>query len=344
MDFDLNTLGCGSDTPIFAPIPNDIFERISHGLIRDDITETVIDYTVCSDCKIQMCIDDHENSYYCPSCSRICRLVGTGKDPEEYSRKSSLSRRRGVYTANSDNSKAQIRQTCSQLINYDHANVNGIKIQHNILYRVAVIYNTIQRAFANTDSKFIHRSRPHAEILGNLIYYECIRAGVPRKKRDIAMFMMMPDEGISRGCDILQNLYAEGIIDLPFDKETTEDITEKYLTILQLDKNQDDYQRYKGFVIDLIHLANRQKLGLNSLNSSKVVGAIWILVQYAKLPISVADIEQKCDKIRKNTFSGFSKIITSEILKFIDVFHKYNIPHGYEGRLKRVAKPLNVVA
>jgi hypothetical protein len=301
-----------------------------------------------------MLLNETDNTYCCMECNRISRIVGSMRDQSDDT--GGYSSRRGNFANGQDHSRAQIKQTFEQLLLFNEK-YKGVKIPREILLRAATDYNNIQVAKAekyeqarfgittdengvpvvakqpnpNDDKKFVRRSYARYEILGALIYYGCITAKIPRKKRDIAEFMQLLDEGLSRGEDELKNFHADGIIVLPIDQETTTSYVERYLELLKLDHEE----RYKFFVIELVKEANRCHIGMNSIDSSKVVGAIWTLVQRIDTTITITDIETKCDGIRKNTFSHFSKAIDANILSFIDVFEKYGIKHGYEGRLKK---------
>jgi transcription initiation factor TFIIIB Brf1 subunit/transcription initiation factor TFIIB len=186
-------------------------------------------------------------------------------------------------------------------------------------------YNDIQKILINTpdgEKKFVKRGDIKDEVLGKLIKYECDRAGIARMDKEIAEFMRLPSAGLSRGESILRQLHNQGKIELPINIDPTEGFIERYLESLDINK-----PHYKDFIAELIQVANTIGVGLRSIANSKVVGAIWVLVQKEKLPITLNELDKKCN-IRRNTFLKFSTAITDKIHKFVDVFEKYNIPHG----------------
>jgi transcription initiation factor TFIIIB Brf1 subunit/transcription initiation factor TFIIB len=127
----------------------------------------------------------------------------------------------------------------------------------------------------------VRRGNIKDEVLAGLIYFECIRASIVRKKKDIALFMKLPTNGFSRGEDILRNLQAEGKIDIPVDEEPIEGFVDRYLEELNLDN-----PNYIKFIVELVDESERRKIGMNSQLSSKAVGALWIIITQCGLNIS----------------------------------------------------------
>jgi hypothetical protein len=105
---------------------------------------------------------------------------------------------------------------------------------------------------------------------------------------------------------------------------------ERYLEVLGIDN-----ERYYAFILALIDRAIKKNIGMSSVMSSKIVGAIWILVQREKLPIDANMIQDRCDNIKKNTWTRFSDAITNNILKFYDIFAEHKIETGIKGRVVR---------
>jgi len=320
----------------FSALSLDEFEKMSQATVNTQIGCT----NICEDCNINMAFNEFEHIYYCPNCNRINRLIGGSREQAEYDEKGQKFVTRRGFMQTQDHSKIQIKQTYEKLLKLNEK-YTGVKIPVNILHRAATSYNDIQSTFADFGEKFVRRSDSSDVILGALIYYECIRAGNTRKKRDIATFCALREDGLSSGEDILKDFHARGIINIPIDTSTTRSYAERYLAILHLDNYEEQKKagkHYADFVEDLVNMSIECKIGMRSVDSSKVVGAIWILIQHEKLNISINDVELACDNTRKNTFTNFSKCITENILQFIDVFEKNGIKHGYEGRLTKIKK------
>jgi hypothetical protein len=253
---------------------------------------------------------------------------------------------RRVYSVGSDYSRAQRKSILDQLVNNNSAYA-GPKIPHDVLVKSATKYNEIQKLRFDIENElgevaetkgFVKRGNIKNEILGALVFFMCIDAGVSRKKKDIAIFMQLPTNGISRGEDILRVLHNKGKIKIPLNNETSEHYVDRYLEALGYMPDNENYERYKDFIMDLVTASRKKKVGMNSIMSSKIVGGIWILAQREKLTIDANTIQDKCDGIKKNTWMRYTNQIMENITKFIDVFDMYNIDHGLRGRVvKRVS-------
>lgn len=156
--------------------------------------------------------------------------------------------------------------------------------------------------------------------------------------------MKLGSNGISRGENVVRVLHIQNKINIPINYESNEDLIIRYLDALglyELDQTGEltkQTTNFVNFVIDLVNMADLKHFGATSISSSKISGAIYILIQKMNLDIKNEAICKACDNIRVTTFSKFSKIILDEIniLSFISVFEKNNIPHGC--RIKKKVK------
>lgn len=292
-----------------------------------------IDATICPDCNEQMTIND-EYEFVCVECGAVNKIDG-----EISNRMPTLRFNSGLKISNGNNSRVihiqsdysetQRRQTYNHLIQLNNQ-YNGFKYPKNILRDVAEEYNKIQQhIFINAEgkeTKFVKRGNVKDEILGALLYYKCVTENMTRKRKDIAEFMKLPNNGISSGEETLSTLNATGVISIPVNVNPCESYTELYLERLELDP-----KLYKDFIVELIGRAVELNVGMSSIMNSKVIGTIWLIVQKQKLKIPYTEIETKCDGIKKNTFMKFTNNIEKNIIRFIDIFVKYNINHGLIG-------------
>jgi ribosomal protein S27AE len=322
----------------------------------DEIIKTVeqnqIDtkFNYCPECNIPM--SPSSEGYECSKCHIVEQILGEVKDCSQESsgviKMCYKSGNKSTFTSVPDNSKSQKKQIQDQLYKLNEV-YQGHKIPKNILESAADGYNGIQRLIIDKydsmgqlcgQKKFVKRGNIKNETLGAWLYYSCVNAGLSRKKKDVADFMQLPSNGISRGDDILRTLHNEGKITIPIHAEPSADFAYRYLDALGLIKMVDDTDEitkqskdYCGFIEELVRVSENKKIATNSVHSSKIVGAIWVIVCHQKLPFTTVQIEEACDKIRKNTFTRFSKEIESNILKFIDVFIKYGIDHGIKNKI-----------
>jgi len=289
-------------------------------------------YNYCDDCNIPMIHNASE--YQCGQCNQSKPFYDMFKDYSDTSNRSiriTTGTNKGrFYNITNDYSKTQMKSIMDQL-NQKQSEYSGPAFPHNILLAAAVKYNEIQK-FITEDSidehgnvcgqkKFVRRGNIRDETLAGLIYFEGIREHLVRKKRDVAEFMKLHTCGFSRGEDILRSLHAEGKIDIPVDEEPIDGYIDRYMEALNLDKPS-----YVGFVTDIVNLSEQRKVGMSSQLSSKIVGAIWILIQRCKLGISSDKLEKATDNTKRNTFIKFYNVVNTNIKLFVGIFNKYNVP------------------
>lgn len=315
----------------FAMIDSKVFDQFSE--IKPD-DSLVLQYNYCPDCKIPMILAGSE--YQCDHCGQVQQYVADGcKDHDEAVTSSiriSTGPNKGrFYNVSGDYTRTQKKAILDQLLQ-NQTGFTGNAFPLNVLNEVASQYNKIQRLITEDDfdengkvrgqKKFVRRGNIKDEVLAGLIYFECIREKLVRKKKDIALFMKLPTNGFSRGEDILRNLQAECKLDIPVDEEPIEGFVDRYLDDLNLDN-----PNYSKFIIDLVNESEIRKIGMNSQISSKVVGAIWILICQCKLNITSQRLEKAADSTKKNTFTKFQRVVFDNISTFAPIFVRYGIPY-----------------
>lgn len=291
-------------------------------------------YNFCPDCQIPMILAGSD--YQCEVCGRVQPFSGEGyKDTEEIV-SGSIRITTGVnkgrfHNISGDYTKTQMKIILDQLLQ-NQIGYTGAAFQLNVLNAAATQYNRIQKYITEDDldengkvrgqKKFVRRGNIKDETLAGLIYFEGIREKLVRKKRDIAIFMKLPTYGFSRGEDILRNLQAEGKIDIPVDEEPIEGYVDRYMDGLGLDN-----PTYPKFVIDLVQESEDRKIGMNSQLSSKIVGAIWVLIDKCRLNITSVALEKATDNTKRNTFTKFYNVVLNNINVFAHIFIKHGIPY-----------------
>lgn len=280
---------------------------------------------ICKLCAVAMVVE-FNGEQKCPECGLI-EHVGAlqdfdGKDISGYTTNSSGFR--SYYSTNNNYARKQEKDILGQLEELALV-YKGPAIPHHIRVTAGQWYNDIQKILIDTpdgERKFVKRGDIKDEVLGKLIKYECDRAGIARMDSEIAKFMRLPCGGLSRGESILRDLHMNGKIELPINMDPTSGFITRYLDCLML-----DVAKYKPFLEELIKRANTIGVGLRSISSSKVVGAIWVLVQKEKLPITSNDLDKKCD-VKQNTFKKFSEAVLVRLHRFVDIFEAHGVNHG----------------
>ena len=308
-------------------ISDHIFEKMINDS-TDEISENN-SYNYCSDCSVDMELTMF--GFECPECGMRRQVTGNYKDCCDDSIGTiRVSNGRNLYYNLTPNySKTQRKQILDQL--YENNRLyKGEKFPNDLLIKVANEYNEIQKIIfdENNKKKFVKRGDIKDEILGALIKYECMKEHIPRKNKAICEFMRLSSSGISRGESILRNLYLDGKVDILVNLEPNNDYVDVYMKRLKITN-----LNYINFVKDLVDECIRRKIGINSMLTSKIAGCIWILIVHESLNITMSQLETAADGIRKNTWIKFSNLVEKNILKFIDIFLKYNIRHGIVGTL-----------
>jgi hypothetical protein len=314
----------------------DIINNISTNASLDDKK-----FNFCVECKTPM--DLMNSTYTCTSCGYTIQYDGNIKDCTNDAipaLKIPINRKgySGYYNIFPDYTRQQKRFVSEQLqTNNNTCEKSTQIIPKNILLRVAEEYNNIQQLLIDytdhngnvSQKKFVKRGDIKDEVLCEITKQLCIEAGVARKHKDIAKFMKLNCDGFSRGANIVRELAESGKLGFTIREETIESFTERYIEALGLDDDNNN----KDFVVALVREANHRKLCVNSQMSSKIVGAIWVLICHKKLDITDKRLEKSADGTKRNTFTKFSDIIENNILAFVDVFLMYNVPTGLKGRL-----------
>lgn len=302
-------------------VSDDMFEMFADGVAFNE-AEEIIHANYCPDCPDTLMIACF-NEYKCPECQRVDSADINGADIKTLMGANTLRRFRGPQ----EYARAQKEVIMRQL--RDNNSNTQSPFPMDILDESASIYNTIQKlmepVYDNTgkivtERKFVHRSDIKDQLLAALIYFVCIDRGVYRKKKDIANFMKLQTGGFSAGENIIRTLHAEKKITLKIGDEPLKGFADRYFGALGIDNDN-----YIQFVVDLVARAEGINIGVNSLPSSKIVGAMWILITSLGLKITASQLETAGDNTKKNTFIKFCKEVQKNISQFNCVFAKYKI-------------------
>lgn len=316
-------------------------------------------------------IDEFSDAFCCPNCGSVLTFMMDGSEcsgcgiiiNKEISAKSTrdssaikvnIGGNRNVFCTVSYHTtqKKYIKEELETL-NENSIKRGGMRIPPNIIEDVAEVFNQMQtvkivnKKKPGEEKKFVIRQKIKYAVLGTILLYKCREHALPYRENNIKRFMGIYG-GLSRGQAIVRYFVFSGKINsLQVNIDTSEDYVDRFLRLLKLMDHSNPIpsersQRYKMFVLSLVKDATAKKVGHDSTVISKIVGTIWLLICRENLNISSAEVETAVQKVRKNTFTRFSKAIDRNILMFIDIFDKYKIPHLVKRRLVRVKNPLYV--
>lgn len=332
------------DGEMFRLVDPDQFERFAMGLAAFDAADAEdqpmgllpgdLPANYCTNCCVPM--EAAGTDYNCTYCglTRHNDVDRSGHETAGSMRLAGADRRRR-YNITNDYTKIQYNTTLRFLLHRQHICINNQEAAHvlmskDILHACAAQYNKVQKLIedhydANGNicgsRRFVRRGNIRSEVLAAILYFEAIRAEKGHKKKDIAIFMGLHTHGFARGEDIVRGLVAEGHLELPVYDEPLKGYAERYLEAL----NMTD-ERYPSFVVKIVERAGQLHICMASQPASKVVGAIWLIIQRCRLDIGSAAVEKAADNTKKNTFVKFYNGVIARQQQFADIFIAHSIP------------------
>ena len=280
-------------------------------------------YLVCDNCGATRPLPENETR----AGSSCTIVVGSGRG-------------RKIYNVPTGNSRGQ-RQ--ADLVNYLRVrNMQAprhLQVPEGILKESAEYYSDLQNTKTDTiidsetgevigEAPWVHRGDVMKEILGAMIYFLAQQKGVIRSKKEIAALLDLSTDGFSRGEDVVRRLISSGSLEgIKVDTEGTLDFAFGYLQRLGLsEKWQVD------FVVEVVEFADFNNWDITNKLSSKVAGAIWMLVLGSSKigrTVSCAEVEKATGGIKKSTFIKIVHTVVANDQRFRHIFEKYNVvmPH-----------------
>lgn len=240
----------------------------------------ITDYKFCDDCNVLM-ESDINNSLTCKICGFIKNISTENGEYEPsmtgYNTNSNFHIPIKCIGANSFQYQKQLRNSTSQYSIVQETNLRrklerlnfrstSIFIPKNIIERVVSQYKLIRE----TDK--IHRGDIFNGIIGSLIYYECLTAGIIRKHKEISDWYGITENDLSKGDKIVRVLEEKKIIQLPIYENNNMKYIESYLKRAGVDIN------YKYFMNKLLDIIEDKKIGNHNARLSTKVSAILFIV------------------------------------------------------------------
>ena len=339
---------------------NDIAElaaTFSDGNSVDDFvsTDTEISYKrqinkrkvpKCEDCNVEMYKSSTE--YICEECGKVEEIVGGNIDiaergssegigdyntssnsaaPVRISGPGSYAYQKKLISSTSNYKKQQKKNSINQISNIMRQ-YDGPKLAQNIIEQSADLYYLVQQFC-------IKRGDVRIGTMAACVYRICKASGLTRKPKEIAEMFGIPQDELSNGEKILDDLYAKGSLGTAndsllenIDYNPSMGIDQYYF---REDSVRDAYlyryfealcipDTYLDFAKNLVRFTCKFKIADSSITSSKCAGTIYILaMKLPHLEIKRDDIEKSCS-ISKSTFSRFSKAV-------IGMLHSTNPNH-----------------
>lgn len=205
-----------------------------------------------------------------------------------------------------------------------NAQSNGKFIPRNVIEEANEMFAKIK------EHGGLYRNSVKKGVISACIYYSCYNNGISQTPIETARLVGIAEKFHSAGDRILRDLNERGIIDLPRKIDPINDYLNRYLELLGIPI------KYKDFIVDLIAIADREKLHIinDSKNNTKCIGAIYVLIDRVpelKKKISKDKIDKECE-ISKTTFIKYYNLVCKYFRKFVPVFIKHGIKMKKEWR------------
>lgn len=306
---------------------------------------------ICPDCNIEMYIST--DGLVCDKCGYIDESLGTTSETtsdvvNSYNTSSDSAApvritgpghykfQKKLVTDTSNYEKTRRKNTIDQMMNTVYQCPGAVPPRH-IIMEAAEMYLSIQK-------HCIKRGDVRRGAMADCIYKICMLRGFIRKPKEIAAMFGIPQNELSNGAKIVDELIACGKIAFKKDIETNlpEHIMSSCLNqYFQSLRIPEDKPKYRHFVERLIKFAGKFGIADSSIISSKCAGAIYVLsIKCPELNITLKAIERDCH-ISKSTFTRFYKAI-SDILdmtpesefdqkmraRLLEIFRKSRISSG----------------
>lgn len=350
----------------FMCYENDDFDSI----LKPDINNLSMSAPYCDECQCEM--SRFELRYVCEQCGYEEEIAGDDTEATmSYYSKGGDAKGESIDSYNtSGQSAAPLRVRGPKAHRYQKklmGSVSNYKVQQkkttvedmkNAVYqsKEAQIPNNVVTAAAemyyNVQQHQIRRGEVRTGTQAACLYRMCIKYGITRKPKEIAAIFGIPQNDLSNGEKILDDLAARGLIESDKKQmffnvtELVDNFIDRYFESLGI---PNDHPDYKPFVARLIQFTTDKHIADSSVPSTKCAGAIYILTARRKeLKIRRDKINTAC-KISKSTFIRYANAVLAALNQTCEtpskdpehykkchicrerqqlrhIFNKYNVP------------------
>jgi hypothetical protein len=342
-----NNLFPNNDDNIELSGPNFLFELIDDNDLNDlnnNKSDNTSDWKLCVNCNVNM--KPVESRYRCSICGVVKDILEYddcyNPSSEQYNTRETTAPLRIVGTDSYRYGRAlvvstapnysitQKRETTKQLYRFNTQN-KGKTFPIIILKETAELFNQIQRL------KVVRRGNGRLGAIAACLDFVCKKNGITKKPKVIADFIGIEESDLSRGDKLLRKLQSEGIIDIPIHHDPISDFIDQYFEKLSI--SGEHTERYKNFIIELIHTASDKNKCTpnNAQQGTKCAGAVYMLGLQLGLQYTRSDIDIVCD-ISKATFVIYYKFLVKNRKALHPIFEKYNIPKLQSLKIKKKGK------
>jgi hypothetical protein len=182
-------------------------------------------------------------------------------------------------------------------------------------------YNKIQQ-------QCVKRSQNKKAIMAACLWQACLIIDFAPSKIEISKFMQLPHKGIARGNNFIRTMISNKQLDI--DPNVDPIYPEIRTLFIQMEFTDDVYKNLHTIIWDIIQIAIKNSIGINSLPRSKVIGTTYIVLKRCQdkvlVPNPPLNTKEFCkNKIRKNTIDRYIGEINSYHSYFVDYYKSVNL-------------------
>jgi hypothetical protein len=194
-----------------------------------------------------------------------------------------------------------------------------IDLYHQLQENVRVIRYDENGKECGSDP-YVRRDPLRSQIIAALLYFVCNASGHARCKSQIISIMKLDGNTFSKGEQEVRKLVKDGYIELDIEATDTniEGVIYSYATIYLTRLNILTPVRCE-FIYRVIQRSKELFIEANRHLISRVVGAVWLIVELEKLDIPTEKVERSTDT-QKCTASKFVAGVYNHYFEFTDIF------------------------
>lgn len=284
-------------------------------------------YDICDVCKNSHPMILDKEAYICYKCGNEKKYSNEKHNPNMLTHNTSANALMQFKIIGPDNHRYQkslIRTSSDyktyrrgfnirEFISLNRKTINPLPI--TVLIKAAELFTDVQ------DDGNIVRADFKLGVWGALIDFECIRAKITKKPKEIAKFVGVSVKYLSKGQRAVRKWNEDGLISVPTRSNPIPDFIDQYFEMLKIDI------KYKQFILEIIKRIKDKRINIYSSSnpSTQVVAIIWALTEQLGLPISHSDIIKYCS-ISKSTYISYYKLILTNEKNLRKAFKHHNIP------------------
>ncbi len=296
----------------------------------------------------------NSESLICPKCNIISNIMYIETESDEtkkYSENDNMLRIAGkeahrftkMIFSISNYKTTRNKSTEKQFnkINYD---CETNKFPQQVINNARDLFQKIQ------EYGYVLRARVRKGTMAACLYYECKRAGMTKKQKEIADILNIQEKFIRSGEKLLLNLNSINYINIPIENSDGKNYISNYLEMLSINNY------YFDFINEIFNICNNIYYDKTIKNYNKCIAIIYLLLN-AKLTYKIKDcnkiilenndndknlfitndknkneinisnlINTEC-KVQKINYFNYYKFLITNRKKFKNVFIKYKIPY-----------------